>query len=88
MLCRFGQTRNASVAIIFSLFSSFATRSATGGYKAVVERFGQNEEPASLRRNELRTILVLIQNMIKQRTRKSCKFFTCIYAFLLLHLFF
>ena len=48
MLCLFGYTRNGSVATHFFLVSS-----ATGGYLAVPERFGQNEEPAT--RNKERT---------------------------------
>ena len=52
MLYHFGQTRNSCIAVPFILCGSTATSSATGDYKAVPERFGQIEEPAS--RNEER----------------------------------
>ena len=41
-LCHIGQTRNGSVVTHSILLSSTATSSATGGYVAVPERFGQN----------------------------------------------
>ena len=53
MLCHFGQTRNDSVAIHFFLRGSALPSSATGEYAAVLERFGQNEEPVGS--NEERT---------------------------------
>ena len=46
MLCQFGQIRNGYVATYFILLSSTAASSATSGYVAVPEHFGQNEEPA------------------------------------------
>ena len=45
-LCHFGRTRNGYVATHFILLSSTAESSATSGYVVVLERFGQNEEPA------------------------------------------
>ena len=46
VLCHFGQTRNIYVATCFIIFSSTPASSATSGYAAVPEHFGQNEEPA------------------------------------------
>ena len=53
MLNFFGQTRNGCVATHFILLSSTATSSATGSYVILLQRFGQNEEPAIT--NEERT---------------------------------
>ena len=49
-LCHFGRTRNVYATTNFILLRSTAESSATSGYVVVLERFGQNEEPAS--RNE------------------------------------
>ena len=46
MLCHFGRTRNGYVATYFIPLSSTAVSSAASGYVVVLERFGQNEEPA------------------------------------------
>ena len=53
MLCQFGRTRNVYVATRIILLSSTAQSSATSGYVAVPEHFGQNEEPSV--NNEERT---------------------------------
>ena len=50
MMCHFGRKRSSYVTIPFILPGCSTTRSATGDYVAVLECFGQNEEPAS--RNE------------------------------------
>ena len=47
MLFHFGRTRNGYVAILFTLLTSTAERTATSGYMVVPERFGQIEEPDS-----------------------------------------
>ena len=46
-LCHFGRTRNGYVATHFIILSSTAESSATSSYVVIVERFGQNAEPAS-----------------------------------------
>ena len=46
MLCHFGHTWSGSVATHFIHLSSTVMSSATGGYVAVPERFGQKEETA------------------------------------------
>ena len=48
ILCRFGRTRNGYVDTHFILFSSRAKSEATGDHIAVPERYGQDEEPASI----------------------------------------
>ena len=53
MLCQFGRTRNAYVAIRFILLSRTADSSATSGYVVVPEHLLQNDETACI--NEERT---------------------------------
>ena len=46
-LCHFGRTGNGYVAAHFILLTITAEINATSGYVVVLERFGQNAEPAS-----------------------------------------
>ena len=71
MLCRFGQTRNCSVAIHCILRGSATTRKATGDYVAVLRRFGRKEKPVISTKNELRTSLVLFAKVFLFDTVKS-----------------
>ena len=55
MLCHFGQLRNGSVATQSFHSSRTVARRATSECVTVLQRIGENEEPAS--RNEERTMI-------------------------------
>ena len=76
--CHFGQTRNVSVAIHSIFLNSTSMSSATGGYLVVLERFGQNRDPAS--RNDEQTKSK--PSFVWQKVLIRCSEITCVCVFL------
>ena len=82
-LCHFGQTRNGYVTTHFIVLIITAERSATSGYAVVLQRFGQNADPASrnLERTRKKNLVPSSTfnrcNMYTQRNRSFSIFFMC-----------
>ena len=69
ILGHFEQTRNGSAATHFTLHGGAATSSATGDYRAILESFGRNEEPASSNKERTTKKPSLVPRSILERCR-------------------